>query len=147
MSVADTISELINSDLSPAKAHEHVRRLGSIDATSDILREAIETIECFADAEAVSTVQADFDLLDCCGTGGSGLPHYNTSTTVAFILAAAGVKVAKFGNRAATSRAGSFDLLESLGISCWLPPAHFKEIIGETNLAFLFVQQFYPALK
>lgn len=147
MLIADTISELINADLPPARAREHIRQLSSIEVNSEILHEAIETIETFADGEAIRAVQGHAELLDCCGTGGSGLPHYNTSTTVAFILAAAGVKVAKFGNRAATSLAGSFDLLETLGISCWLQPTHFNEIISETNLVFLFVQQFYPALK
>jgi anthranilate phosphoribosyltransferase len=147
MLVADTISELINCDLSPASACEHVRQLGSIKVTADVLAQAIETIARSADLEAVETVQGITDLIDCCGTGGSGLPHFNTSTTVAFILAAAGVKVAKFGNKASTSLAGSFDLLEALEISCYLPAVYLKEIAAETNLVFLFAQQFYPALK
>ncbi|PWT96151.1 MAG: anthranilate phosphoribosyltransferase [Candidatus Melainabacteria bacterium] len=147
MLITETISQLLNSELSTAAACEYVRHLGSVDPTADVLREAVQIIAKFADVEAVQAVQDIPGLMDCCGTGGSGLPHFNTSTAVAFVLAAAGVKVAKFGNRSSTSLSGSFDLLEALGLPCVLPPACFAEIVEETNLAFLFVQQFYPVLK
>jgi anthranilate phosphoribosyltransferase len=86
------------------------------------------------------------DLMDCCGTGGSGLPHYNTSTTVAFVLAAAGIKTIKFGNRAASSQSGSFDFLEALGVPFGLPLEKLIEITEFSGLAFLFAPQVYPAL-
>lgn len=87
------------------------------------------------------------DILDCCGTGGSGRPHFNVSTTVAFVLATAGVRVVKFGNRAATSTAGSFDLLERLGVPVEYPPERISDLLEATNLAFLYAPQCYPALK
>ena len=85
-------------------------------------------------------------LIDCCGTGGSGLSHFNTSTTVAFILAAAGLHVAKFGNRAASSQSGSFDLLHALGVGEPLSMPALADLLQEVNLAFLFAPQFYPQL-
>src|SRR5262249_54843781 len=78
--------------------------------------------------------------------GGSGLPHFNVSTAVAFVLAAADKKVAKCGNRSAGSRCGSFDLLEALGVPFVVPPQAVPEIMDEVGVAFLFVQQYYPGL-
>ena len=86
-------------------------------------------------------------VFDCCGTGGSGRPHFNVSTTVAFVLAAGGVRVVKFGNRAATSTSGSFDLLEQLGVPVEYPPERLPRLLAATNLAFLYAPQCYPALK
>ncbi|MBS1993275.1 MAG: anthranilate phosphoribosyltransferase [Cyanobacteria bacterium SZAS LIN-2] len=84
--------------------------------------------------------------VDCCGTGGSGISHFNTSTTVAFVLAAAGLKTVKFGNRAASGRSGSFDLLDHLGIGAALPLPALPQILADCDLTFLFAPQFYPAL-
>jgi anthranilate phosphoribosyltransferase len=86
-------------------------------------------------------------LLDTCGTGGSGLSRLNVSTAAAFILAAAGVKVAKHGNRAAGGRCGSFDLLEGLGAKIELGPAEVAETIKQTNLGFIFAPLYHPAMK
>ncbi len=86
------------------------------------------------------------DLIDCCGTGGSGLAHYNTSTTVSFVLAAAGLKVTKFGNRAITGQSGSFDFLDSLQIPVISSIETTIDILQETNLAFVYAGQFYPFL-
>ena len=145
--ITETLTQLLNSELSTAVACDYVRHLGSVDPSAEVLREAVGVIAESADAQAVQAVQGVADLMDCCGTGGSGLPHFNTSTAVAFVLAAAGVRIAKFGNRSSTSLTGSFDLLEALGLPCVLPPSCFAEVMQETNLVFLFAQQFYPVLK
>lgn len=102
--------------------------------------------------EAVEIAELDLtlhysEIFDCCGTGGSGLAHYNTSTTVAFVLAAGGIDVAKFGNRSATSLSGSFDFLESIGLAAQVPPKAVSQLIAETGLVFLFAQQYYPVLE
>jgi anthranilate phosphoribosyltransferase len=85
--------------------------------------------------------------LDCCGTGGSGQGHFNVSTTVAFVLAAAGLPVVKFGNRSATGQVGSSDLLGQLGL---LPAGQTLETIAtgfsQTGLAFLHAPLVYPNL-
>jgi anthranilate phosphoribosyltransferase len=86
------------------------------------------------------------EVLDCCGTGGSGLPHYNTSTTAAFILAAGGIPVVKFGNRGMTSSCGSFDFLEALGIPFEMKAEQAVDILGKSGVVFLYAPQWYPAL-
>jgi anthranilate phosphoribosyltransferase len=89
----------------------------------------------------------DEECMDCCGTGGSGLPHFNVSTTVAFVLAAGGVRVIKFGNRAVTSASGSFDLLAQLGVPGEIPIETVFALAEDTGLAFLYAPQCYPALR
>ncbi len=85
-------------------------------------------------------------VFDTCGTGGSGLSTANTSTAVAFVLAAAGVFVAKHGNRASSGRCGSSDLLEALAIPVVVGPDDAARLIERTGLAFLFAPAYHPAL-
>ncbi len=86
-------------------------------------------------------------LLDTCGTGGSGLLRLNVSTASAFILAACGVRVAKHGNRAASGRTGSFDVLEALGAKIELTPKQVAQTIQKTNLGFMFAPLYHLAMK
>ena len=85
--------------------------------------------------------------IDLCGTGGSGLQRINTSTLTAFVLAAAGVPVAKHGNKAASGRFGSFDLLETLGINIMADKNRLESIYKDQNLAFIFARSFHPVFK
>lgn len=86
-------------------------------------------------------------VIDICGTGGSGLDRINTSTITSFILAELGVGVAKHGNRAASGRCGSFDLLEELGVQIDKDAGHLENIYTEKGLAFIFARNFHPVLK
>jgi anthranilate phosphoribosyltransferase len=97
--------------------------------------------------EFSTKVEVGGPLLDTCGTGGSGLPRLNISTAGAFVLAAAGVKVAKHGNRAAGGRCGSFDVLEALGAKIELSVEQVKKAIEQTGLGFIFAPLFHPAMK
>ena len=94
-------------------------------------------------AVAVPLERASFDL---CGTGGSGLSRFNVSTTVAFVLAAAGVPVAKHGNRGSARPNGSFDLLDALEVPFDMPPAQLVELQQQTGLCFLFARTHHPAV-
>lgn len=94
-----------------------------------------------------STWRNSHEILDVCGTGGDRLNTFNISTTVAIICAAAGVPVAKHGNRAITSQAGSADVLEALGIRIDLPPAEAARSLRERNFAFFFAPNYHPAFK
>ncbi len=87
------------------------------------------------------------DILDVCGTGGDHVGTFNISTTVALVVASAGVTVAKHGNRAITSKSGSADVLEALGIRIDLTPAEAATSLRERHFAFLFAPHYHPAFK
>jgi anthranilate phosphoribosyltransferase len=87
------------------------------------------------------------NLVDTCGTGGSGSNKFNVSTASAFVAAAAGVKVAKHGNRGASSNSGSADLLEAAGASIMLSPSQVALSIKETGVGFLFALNHHNAMK
>ncbi|MBI1839297.1 MAG: anthranilate phosphoribosyltransferase [Verrucomicrobia bacterium] len=116
--------------------------------------ETIEEIAAFASEILKVSVRPelpsslrDQDILDVCGTGGDRLNTFNISTTVALAVSAAGVPVAKHGNRAITSASGSADVLEALGIRIDLPPAEAVRWLGEHRFAFFFAPQYHPGFR
>jgi anthranilate phosphoribosyltransferase len=117
--------------------------------------ETVQEIAAFARALREKAIEPPLDpawrnaheILDVCGTGGDRLNTFNISTTVAIICAAAGVPVAKHGNRAITSQAGSADVLEALGIQIHLPPEEAARSLQERNFAFFFAPSYHPAFK
>lgn len=100
-----------------------------------------------ANAEYVPTKFAGSNLLDTCGTGGDRSGTFNISTTVAFVAAGAGVPVAKHGNRAATSKCGSADVLGELGVNLDLTPEQVGQCVDEVGIGFLFAAKLHPAMK
>jgi anthranilate phosphoribosyltransferase len=116
--------------------------------------ETVEEIAAFARALREKSIAPPIDaetraqvILDVCGTGGDRLNTFNISTTVAIVCAADGVAVAKHGNRAITSQAGSADVLEALGVRIDLPPADAARSLRERRFAFFFAPNYHPAFK
>lgn len=89
----------------------------------------------------------DEDVLEIVGTGGDGSNSFNISTTSSIVIAASGVKVAKHGNRAASSKCGAADVLESLGIKIDVSPQKSATILNKINICFLFAQNYHIAMK
>jgi anthranilate phosphoribosyltransferase len=93
------------------------------------------------------SVEERANLVDTCGTGGGGPETFNISTGAALVAAAAGAKVAKHGNRRLTSKCGSADVLEVLGVAVTLPPELAAECLRETGFTFLYAPALHPAMK
>jgi len=114
--------------------------------------ETVDEIAGFAQAmrDHAVTVEVDSDerpLLDTCGTGGDHTNSFNISTTATFAIAAAGVRIAKHGNRAASSRCGSADLLEALGVVLELTPAQVTECVERVGIGFMYAPSYHPAMR
>jgi anthranilate phosphoribosyltransferase len=98
-------------------------------------------------ARAVKLSRPYDPVFDTCGTGGDGAHTFNVSTVAALVLAACGVRVAKHGNRSASSRCGSADLFETLGVNIAATPDIAERCLEEAGIAFLFAQTFHPSMK
>jgi len=111
--------------------------------------ESVEELTGFArTARALATpIAVDGALLDTCGTGGDGLATFNISTLAAIVAAACGAKVAKHGNRAASSLCGSADVLEQLGVKIDLAPDGVARCIEQAGIGFLFAPIFHPSFR
>ena len=116
------------------------------------LRVRGETVDEIAGAVATMrskmlTVEAPADAVDVVGTGGDGAGSYNISTCAAFVVAGAGVPVAKHGNRALSSKSGAADVLMALGVKIDLDPAAISRCIRDAGIGFMFAPQHHPAMK
>ncbi|MBI3268681.1 MAG: anthranilate phosphoribosyltransferase [Planctomycetes bacterium] len=113
--------------------------------------ETTEEVAGFVQAmrEAAVRLPADLgdDLVDTCGTGGDGASTFNISTAAAFVAAGAGARVAKHGNRSVSSRCGSADVLEALGVRVECSPEQAARCLREAGMAFLYAPAYHPALR
>lgn len=89
----------------------------------------------------------DFPVLEIVGTGGDKAYSFNISTTSSFVIAAAGIKVAKHGNRATSSKSGAADVLEALGIDITIPAEKSEQLLRDINICFLFAQNYHTSMK
>lgn len=92
-------------------------------------------------------VNHESDVMDIVGTGGDGTGTFNISTTASFIIAAAGIPVAKHGNRSMSSKSGSADCLENLGVNISISPEQSEKVLKDTNLCFMFAQGYHSSMR
>ncbi len=139
---AAAMTEIMEGNASPAQIAGFVVALRSKGETIDEVVGLVRTMRDFS-----AKVSVPGELLDTCGTGGDRAGTFNVSTAAAFVCAGAGVKVAKHGNRAASSRCGSADVLEALGVRIDLPPEGVEACIDRAGIGFCFAPVFHPAMR
>jgi anthranilate phosphoribosyltransferase len=125
-------------------------QIGAFLVSLELLGQTSGVISAAAKAMRARMVEVKHNLplvFDTCGTGGDGKNSVNVSTGAAIVVAAAGVPVAKHGNRAATSRTGTADVLVALGVSIDLSPAAAAEVLETANITFLLATDYHPAMK
>ncbi len=124
-------------------------QIGSFLTSLRIKGETVDEITAAAAVmrDKATKIKAPENVLDTCGTGGDLSHTFNISTTAAIVLAACGVPVAKHGNRSVSSRSGSADVLEALGVKIDLPPEKIEKCLFQTGFGFLFAPVFHPAMK
>lgn len=160
MVIKEAIHEVINGkDLSYEMAQGAMKEIMSGEASQVLmatyltaLRMKGETItEITASAQAMRDLGVhlapDYDVLEIVGTGGDEVGTFNISTTSAFVIAAAGIPVAKHGNRSVSSKSGAADVLESLGADIAIDDKKSKEVLDKVKMSFLFAQYYHSSMK
>jgi anthranilate phosphoribosyltransferase len=133
---------LISGEISQIRMASFLTALATREATVDEIAGAARAMRA-----AMHKVEAPPGAIDLCGTGGDGHGTLNVSTAAAFVVAACGVPVAKHGNRNMSSRTGTADVLEALGVKIDIDAATAERCLREAGLAFLFAQTYHPAMK
>jgi anthranilate phosphoribosyltransferase len=145
--VAAAVAELVDESVpAPLKADFLCQLAQKVETPAEIAAFARE-LRAKSIAPPLDAETRARTILDVCGTGGDRLNTFNISTTVALVCAAAGVTVAKHGNRGITSQAGSADVLEALGVSVVLTPEDAARSLREHHFAFFFAPHYHPAFK
>ncbi|MFC1991446.1 anthranilate phosphoribosyltransferase [Chloroflexota bacterium] len=139
---AQVMEEIMEGQVTPAQFGAFVTALRLKGETS----EEISGLARIMRAKAVRVTVAE-PVIDVVGTGGDGMNTFNISTAAAFVVAGAGLKVAKHGNRAASSQCGSADVLEALGVNFNLPAEQVQKCVEEVGIGFMFAPSFHPATK
>lgn len=140
----DAMCEIMSGEATPAQIGGY---LIALRMKGETVAEITGSARAMRARAASITVALGGAMIDTAGTGGDGKHTFNISTTAAFIIAAAGRKVAKHGNRAASSRCGSADVLAALGVSLDLAPEQVARCIDEIGIGFMFAPRFHPAMK
>lgn len=141
--IHQALAEITTAQANPEQA---AALLGAISAR----KEKPEEIAAFAgymrkNAKQLS-LKSDTGFIDVCGTGGDGLGTFNISTAVSFVIAGAGAKVIKHGNRSVSGKSGSADVLEKLGVSIELPEEKIQSVLDEIGMVFLFAPYYHSSM-
>lgn len=139
---ADVMRQIMSGEATPAQFGAFVTALRMKGETPEEIAGMARVMR-----EVSLHVDTDLPVIDTCGTGGDSKSWFNISTAAAFVVAGAGVPVAKHGNRAMSGSSGSADALEALGVKIDLSPENVKRCIEEVGIGFMFAQAFHPAMK
>lgn len=134
---------IMAGDATPAQIAAYITALRLRGETPEIISGSAQAMR-----ENFSAVKAPEGIVvDTCGTGGDGHHTFNISTTAAFVTAGAGVVVAKHGNKSVSSKCGSADVLDALGVNIAITPEHMEKCLEQVGIAFLFAPALHPAMK
>lgn len=155
--MVDVMDQIMGGEATPAQIGAFITALRMKGETVEEITGAARVMRGRATPIRVGSRVLDIDrdeinaeqetILDTCGTGGSGTKSFNISTTVALVVAACGVKVAKHGNRSISSACGSADVLEALGVNLEVSPQTVQQCIEEIGVGFLFAPALHGAMK
>ena len=141
----DAMNEIMSGETTPTQNAAFLAALSTKSAKAET---ADEISGCAAAMRSHALkVETDFDVLEIVGTGGDNAHSFNISTTAALITAAGGVKVAKHGNRAASSKCGTADCLEALGVNINQSPEKCIELLNKVGMCFFFAQKYHTSMK
>ena len=152
----EVMNQIMGGEATPAQVGSFITALRMKGETIDEIAGAARVMRAHATpirvGKALDIDREEINLdretiLDTCGTGGSGTKSFNISTTVAFVVSACGVKVAKHGNRSISSACGSADVLEALGVNLNVTPQQVEACINEVGIGFLFAPALHGAMK
>ena len=139
------MNEIMNGETSPTQNAAFLASLSTKSAKAETTNEIAGCAAAMRDH--ATKVTTDLDVFEIVGTGGDGAHSFNISTTSALVAAAGGMKVAKHGNRAASSQCGTADCLEALGVNIDQSPEKCVELLNEVGMCFFFAQKYHSSMK
>ena len=139
------INEIMSGDTSPTQNAAFLAALSTKSARAETIDEIAGCAAAMRDH--ATKVDTDMELFEIVGTGGDNAQSFNISTTSALVAAAGGLKVAKHGNRAASSNCGTADCLEALGVNIEQSPEKCRELLDEAGMCFFFAQKYHTSMK
>lgn len=139
------MNEIMSGETTPTQNAAFLAALSTKSAKAETTDEIAGCAAAMRDH--ATKVETDMDILEIVGTGGDNAHSFNISTTSALVAAAGGVKVAKHGNRAASSKCGTADCLEALGVNIQQSPSRCIELLNEVGMCFFFAQKYHTSMK
>ena len=139
------MNEIMNGETTPTQNAAFLAALSTKSAKAETTGEIAGCAKAMR--EHATPVDTDFDLFEIVGTGGDNAGSFNISTTSAIVAAAGGMKVSKHGNRAASSKCGTADCLEALGVNIEEDPAKCRELLEKVGICFFFAQKYHTSMK
>lgn len=140
------MNEIMSGQTSQVQNAAYLAALSAKSAKAETIDEISGSAQAMRD-HATPVVTGEMETLEIVGTGGDHAHSFNISTSAAFVIAAGGVKVAKHGNRAASSLSGTADCLEALGANIDIKPDQAKELLDDVGMCFLFAQRYHTSMK